>query len=113
MNIFITIIVIVLQMIGGQILGFGLASALQVGNGWELAVIPLGNTLGIWGIGALAAWFRGGFAARPYGIRLIGTVIGSAVGVAIILITPPMGFVELLFPLLGALLGFYLSSRVR
>jgi hypothetical protein len=112
MNIFITIIVIVLQMIVGQILGFGLASALQVGNGWELVVVPIGNTLGVWGIGAVAARLRNGFAARPYGIRLIGTIIGSAIGVGIILLTPPMGFVELLFPLLGALLGFYLSSRI-
>jgi hypothetical protein len=113
MDIIITIGVIVLQSVVGQILGFGIAFAFGVGNGWELVVIPIGNTLGVWGIGAIVAALRGTFATRPYGARLIGTAVGSAIGVVIILITPAIGYAQVVYPLVGALLGFYLSPRIR
>ncbi len=111
MNTFITIVVILLQFVTGQILGFGVAFAFKVGNGWELVVMPIGNTLGVWGVGALAAAVRSTFSARPYAARLLGTAVGSAIGVVIILITPAIGYTQILFPLVGALLGFYLLSR--
>ncbi|MEZ4866133.1 MAG: hypothetical protein R3C14_32755 [Caldilineaceae bacterium] len=110
MNIIIAIIVIIFQFIVAQFLGFGVAMATGVGNGWELVVLPLGNALGVWGVGALAAWLRGQLVARAYGQRLIGTLIGSAAGVGLILLTPPFGFAQLLFPLGGAFLGYYLAA---
>lgn len=109
----IMIVVIVLQLIMGQLLGFGLAMGLGVGNGWELLVMPLGNTLGVWGVGALAARLQGTFAARPYGVRLLGAAVGSAIGVGLILVTPPFGFGQLLLPLLGALFGYYGAGALR
>ncbi len=112
MTVLISIVVVVLQYVAGQILGFGVAYAFQAGNGWELVVMPIGNTLGVWGVGAIASALRGTFSARPYGARLLGTAVGSAIGVVIILITPATGYVQILYPLVGALLGFYLSPRI-
>ncbi len=112
MNILITIVVIMLQFVVGQILGFSVAFVFQVGNGWELLVMPIGNTLGVWSVGAIASALGGTFSARPYGARLLATAVGSAIGVVIILITPATGYVQILYPLVGALLGFYLSSRI-
>jgi hypothetical protein len=112
-NTLITIVIILLQFIAGQFLGFTSAYALGVGNGWELVVIPVGNTLGVWGVGAIAARLRGTFTARQYNVRLLGTAIGSAIGVAAILLTPAIGFVQVLFPLAGAMLGYYLAPRIR
>ncbi len=112
MNILITVVIIMLQYVAGQILGFGVAYAFQAGNGWELVVMPIGNTLGVWGVGAIASALRGTFSARPYGARLLGTAVGSAIGVVLILITPATGYLQILYPLVGALLGFYLSPRV-
>ena len=110
MNTLITLVVILLQFVAGQLLGFTSAYALGIGNGWELVVIPVGNTLGVWSVGAIAARLRGTFTPRQSIIRLIGTSIGSAIGVAAILLTPPIGFVQVLFPLAGAILGYYLAS---
>jgi hypothetical protein len=112
MQIIITVVVIVLQLIAGQLLGFGLAMGLGVGNGWELLVIPLGNTLGVWVVGALAARLRGTFVLRRDGLRLLGAAVGSAIGVGLILLTPPWGFGQLLFPLLGALVGYYVAGAL-
>ncbi|MCP4713436.1 MAG: hypothetical protein GY869_32805 [Planctomycetes bacterium] len=112
MNILITIVVIMLQYVVGQILGFGVAFAFQAGNGWELLIMPIGNTLGVWSVGAIASALCGTFSARSYAARLLGTAVASAIGVAIILITPATGMVQIIYPLVGALLGFYLSSRI-
>ncbi|MBI3959377.1 MAG: hypothetical protein HY328_11280 [Chloroflexi bacterium] len=106
-TIVIAFLVIALQLIAGQILGFGVAMATGVGNGWELLVFALGDTLGVWAVGALAAQMQGTFSARAYQMRLLGTVIGSALGVALILLTPATGFGQILYPLLGALIGYY------
>lgn len=113
MNTLVTIVVILLQFVAGQLLGFVTAYALGVGNGWELVVIPVGNTLGVWSVGAIATRVRGAFTARQSIMRLIGTAIGSAIGVAAILLTPAIGFVQVLFPLAGAMLGYYLATMAR
>ena len=103
----IAALVMVLQLIAGQILGFGGAMALGAGRGWELLVFALGDTIGVWGVGALTAQFQGQFSPRPFQIRLLGTAIGSAMGIGLILLTPATGFGQLLYPLLGALIGYY------
>lgn len=110
LKIIVTLAVIVLQLIAGHLLGFGLAMGAGVGNGWELLVLPLGNTLGVWGVGALAVRLRGAFAAQRIWLRLIGTAVGSTIGVGVILLTPPLGYGQVLFPLVGAVLGYYASG---
>ena len=112
MTIVKTIGVMLLQFVLGQLLGFGGAMAAGVGNGWELLVIPAGNTLGVFGVGALALWLGEEIRARAYGIRLVGTAVGSLLGVILILVTPATGYNQVFYPLLGALLGFYLLPRV-
>ncbi|MCB8943606.1 MAG: hypothetical protein H6658_07615 [Ardenticatenaceae bacterium] len=104
----ISIFVIFLQFLAGQYLGFGVALAWGVGGGWELLVIPLGNTVGVFGVGAVALWLRGERWRRLYMIRLGGTAVGSALGALLIRITPGTGYNQVLYPLVGALLGFYL-----
>lgn len=112
MSIIKTISVMVIQFILGQLLGFGGAMAAGVGNGWELLVIPLGNTIGVFGIGALALRLSGETRVKTYGIHLAGTAIGSLLGVLLILVTPATGYNQILYPLLGALLGYYLLARL-
>ena len=104
--------VMVLQFLLGQLLGFGGAMAAGVGNGWELFVIPLGNIVAVFGIGALALRLSGEVRVRPYVIRLVGTAVGGFLGVILILVTPATGFNQVLYPLLGAMLGYYLLPRV-
>lgn len=109
MTIVLIVITVVLQLLVGQLLGFGGAMALGVGNGVELVIIPLGNALGIWGVGALAALLRGITATHALVLRLFGTLIGAAIGALVILLTPATGFTQLLYPLLGALAGYYVA----
>lgn len=103
----IAVLVVALQLIVGQILGFGGAMALGAGRGWELLVFALGDTIGVWAVGALTAQLQGQFRPRPFQIRLLGTAIGSAIGTALILLTSATGFGQILYPLLGALIGYY------
>ncbi len=109
----ITVLTIALQLIAGQLLGFGIAMTIGAGNGWELLVFAVGNTLGVWAVGALAAQLQGKFAFRPFLYRLLSTAIGSGLGTALILITPATGFVQILYPLLGALVGFYVPALLN
>jgi len=110
MNILITFIVIMLQFVVGQILGFGVAYACKVGNGWELVVIPIGNILGVWGVGTIVTILKSPSLECANWIRLLGATVGSAIGVLIILITPAIGLIQAVFPLVGALLGFYFAK---
>ena len=113
MNSIISLVVIVLQFLAGQLLGFGIAFAAGVGNGWELVAIPIGNTLGVWGVGALAARVRKTYNNREYTSRLIGAALGSALGIGAILITTATGFGQLLYPLVAAIVGYYLFPLIR
>jgi hypothetical protein len=110
---FKTVIVGALQFAAGQILAFALTVGLGLGNGAELVALPLGSTLGVWGVGQLAA--RWGAPARGSAqTRLISTAIGSAIG-AVILALPGVafGFAGLLLPLAAALLGYYAPALRR
>lgn len=113
LQIVIAVLVVALQFIAGQILGFGVAMATGVGGGWELLVFALGNTAGVWAVGALAAQMQGKFSPAPFQQRLLTTAIGSAVGVGLILLTPATGFGQILYPLLGALIGYYLPLLLK
>ncbi len=113
MNIIISLVVFVLQFLAGQLLGFGIAFAAGVGNGWELVAIPIGNTLGVWGVGALAARIRNIYNKREFATRLIGTALGSALGIGAILITTATGFGQILYPLGAAIVGYYLFPLIR
>ena len=109
MSILITIITVFLQLLAGQVLGLNLPWILRAGDGWQLlVVIPLGNTLGVFGVGAVAMWLQGKRWLRLYKIRLVGTAVGSAFGSILIRITPGTGINQVLYPLFGGVLGFYL-----
>jgi hypothetical protein len=43
-------------------------------------------------------------------VRLIGTLLLSALGVALMLVTPPIGFAKAVYPLVGAMAGYYLAG---
>ena len=109
-NILLRIVIVFLQLFSGLLLGWVPAYGLGIGNGWELVAIAIGNTLGIWGIGVLAATLRGRFVTHQAIISLIGTLVGALIGVLIILITPAIGFIQLLYPLIGALVGYYVAA---
>lgn len=104
------ILIVILQLIAANLLGFVPAVAFGVGNGWELVVFIIGFSLGVWGVGALAARLRKSFHARGQGIRLVTTLLVSALGVVMILLTPAIGFVRILYPLAGAFIGYYLPG---
>lgn len=110
MNIIITMITAVLQFIFGYLLGFVGAMALGVGNGWELLVIGIGYTLGVWGVGALAAKLRK--SGKSYISSFLGTAVCTILGIALILLTPATGFAQLLYPLVGAVIGYYLGNLI-
>ena len=103
------VVIIFLQLFIGLLLGWIPAYALGIGNGWELVAIAIGNTLGIWGIGVLGALLRHRFETHQAIISLIGTLVGGLVGVLIILMTPAIGFAQLLYPLVGGIVGYYAS----
>ena len=106
-------ITLTLQLFIGQILGFGGAMALGVGDGMELFVIPIGNVVGVWGVGAIAALIQQMFDRQAFLVRFIGTLIGGALGIGLILITPATGMGQVLYPLLIALLGYYVTSVTK
>ena len=110
MKIIISIAVVILQLVAANLLGFVPAVFFGVGNGWELVVFVLGFSLGVWGVGALAARLYKSFLARDQGIRLVAALLVSALGVVVILLTPAIGFIRILYPLAGAFIGYYLPG---
>ncbi len=112
MKVLLQIGIGILQLIAANLLGFALALALRLGNGWELVVFILGFSLGVWGVGALAARLHKTYQTRDQVIRLAATLMLSALGVLIILVTPAIGFIRILYPLAGAFLGYYLPGII-
>ena len=96
-----------LKVIAGLLMGFGVAYTLGFGGTQEILLIGVATALGVWGVDAVAVFNTGG---NPSFWNLGTTLGGAALGVALILLTPPFGFVELLLPLVGALLGNYLEN---
>jgi len=112
MNIILRLLIIFLQLLVGQLVGFVPAYRLGVGEGWELVVIALGYALGVWGVGALADLARRRWSTDQAVVRLLGTLTGSFIGVLLIVITPAFGFAQLLLPLAGALSGYYIAAHL-
>ncbi len=75
-----------------------------------LQLIAAGYALGVWGVGALAARMRAAFVAGQQRLRFLVTLLGSGLGLALLLLTPPAGFLKAVYPLAGALLGYYLAG---
>lgn len=97
------------QVVAGLALGLGGATLLGVGNNVELVVIALGNVVGVAGVGLLAAGRRRPDSALGIVATIFGTALGAVVGILLILNTPPTGFGQIVYPLLGALLGYYVA----
>jgi hypothetical protein len=112
MKVLIQILIVILQLVAANLLGLALAVSLRLDNGWELVVFILGFSLGVWGVGALTARLRKTYQVRAQLIRLAATLVLSAVGVLIILVTPAIGFIRILYPLSGAFVGYYLHGWV-
>ena len=108
MKIILFTLIAVGQFVAGYFLGAAVPYLLGIGNGWELIAIPIGHTVGVWGVGALAAILRNQFDLSDYTKRLVTTGIGSAIGIGIVLVASPTGFIQILYPLFGALFGYYL-----
>ena len=120
----------VAQFVAAYVLGF----ALLIGESWLLtAVIPvytpekpgggpvstalqtgaigLGATLGTWLIGWLVARLRGmGYARRTI---FVNTLIGALIGVVAIWVTPATGMAQFLYPVVGAVAGYWLIPLAR
>ena len=104
---------LILQLVAGHLLGFGVAYGLAIGNGWELVVIPLGNALGIWLVGLAGRWITERRRPRDGGQRLVATLVGSGAGAAILAVPRvAFGFEGLLLPLAGGMAGYYLAGLV-
>jgi hypothetical protein len=110
MKILMQILVVILQLAIGSMLGFVSAIVLGIGNGWELLVFVIGYSLGVWGVGTLAARMLNVFPAGNLWLRLVVTLICSGLGVLVLWVTPPAGFIKALYPLIGAVVGYYLPA---
>ena len=106
-KISLTIITIITQIIVGHLLAFFGTFAVGIGNGWELVVWPFWNTLGVWGVGLIINKQRKFFKKEQYILTLLGTALGSATGVIVMVIYVSFIF----FPLIGALIGYYFSIQ--
>jgi cytochrome c biogenesis protein CcdA len=110
MKIVYQTVVVLVQLIAADLLGFVPALVFKIGNGWELICFVLGFSLGVWGVGTLADFIRETYQGRRQVIRLAATVLVSAIGIGILLIGPAKGFIGILLPLAGAFIGYYLSA---
>ncbi len=75
-----------------------------IGNGWELIAMPIACTI--------AALLGGRLTGNAITTRLaIGVLIGSAIGAAFLLIPIAWGFIGMLMPVVGAMIGYQLMAR--
>jgi hypothetical protein len=63
-------------------------------------------------VGTLGARRYKSYHAWNQRIRLVLTLLFSALGVLVILVTPATGFIRILYPLSGAFIGYYLPGGV-
>lgn len=74
-----------------------------IGNGWEIVAMPIGCTV--------AALVGGLLTGRALTTRVaIGTLVGSGLVAALLLIPIAWGFAGVLLPIVGAILGFHVAS---
>jgi hypothetical protein len=105
-------IVIAVQLIAGHVLGFGGAMAIGAGHGWELLILVIGDTVGVWGVGALADWLRGKWDVAALTMRFGATAACATLGVGLVAITPATGVGQVAYPLIGAVAGYYVAPSV-
>ncbi len=85
-------------------------AALPLGEGWELPWLAGISTLIVWLVGWIMSILPS--LSPPRLAHFILTGIGAALGVATILLTPAIGALQIIFPSLGALIGYYLSKAL-
>lgn len=84
--------------------------AVPIGNGWELPWLVIVCSLAIWGAGWACSKFLS--VSTPTRMHLMMAMVVAGIGVAIILLTPAIGFIQILYPGIGALIGYYLTNLV-
>jgi hypothetical protein len=123
-----------LTILAQVFVGYGLSILFLVAESWFLtSVIPVYTaenpgggavstalSTGMLGLGAaLGVWLVGGAGARlrkidfDREIVIQNTLVGALLGVIAIVITPATGFSQMLYPLTGALLGYWVGPWVR
>ena len=107
MKIAISILIVLVQLVVSYLLGIVGSMALVIGDGWELPFYAVAFSLGVWSVGRLASLVQSKLDGRQYMQRLIGTAVGSVLGVLLMAISPGTGFAQILYPLIGALIGYY------
>ncbi len=75
-----------------------------IGNGWELLAMPIGCTI--------AALLGGRLTGDTMTTQsTIAALVGSGIGAAILLIPIAWGFVGVLLPVIGAVVGYQIANR--
>lgn len=101
------IVTIVAQLVFCWVIAILSYIALPIGNGWELIVLPLLFAIEVVFIG----WAAGRLFGNPLTVTpmlFVGALILSILGAAVLNIPRAWGFQGLLFPIVGAILGYQL-----
>ncbi|MCB0037550.1 MAG: hypothetical protein KDE51_26145 [Anaerolineales bacterium] len=106
-----TLVTILLQLILSYLLWFTIVTLFSLGNGREITIFPVTTVIGVWGVGQAAAKILGRYQNRAALIRLGTTILGTILGIVAIYATPAIGFAQILFPLIGSMLGYYLTPK--
>ncbi len=109
MKIAILLTTILLQIGVGYLLGFKTLDWFRTPPNWEFFILPLGYALGVWLVGVIAAVIQRRFRVSFF-VILIGTLLGGVIGLFPLLTGQFLGIRELYYPLMGALIGYYLTK---
>ena len=114
LDLITSVAVIAIQFFVTLVLLYSYIIKLQKSDIGIVVAMPIAHTLGVWGVGMIAARLRGTFATQQHRVMLVGTALGSAIGVVSILTSHNQShwLIILLSPF-GSMIGYYLSARVR
>ncbi len=100
------VIKVLLQIVGVYFVSAISFIAVPLGNGWELPWLAIVAAIATWGV----SWLLGQFTslAKPTSRKFLITLVGGFLGVAVILLTPATGLMQILYPAIGALIAYYL-----
>ncbi len=85
-------------------------NVLPIGEGWEIGWLIFVASVVVWGVGWVMSILPS--LSPPRLGHFIMTAACAALGGATILLSPALGLVQILFPGIGALIGYYLSRAL-